>query len=245
MRKSFLFCTLLLGMTLVTMPALADWNEGDPHKMHYPQLPDPEGIDVSFRSPEVLADDWMCSWTGPVNDIHFWFSSLNDNQFDINTVSIGIYSDIPQDPTNPYSRPGALLWQRDFAGDEVTWRMAGQGDQGWYVPENGFYEPHNHQNYYQMNIQDIVDPFVQNYGEIYWLAVSVSADTALGWKTSISAQFNDTSVWGILPTPSWEPVYDPRAGFVVTPLDLAFVITPEPASLMLLGLGGLAVLRRR
>jgi hypothetical protein len=246
MRTSFLLGTLVLGLAWVSMPARADWNEGDPQKMHYPQLPDPNGIDVSFRSPEALADDWQCSWTGPVNDVHFWFSALNDSQFAINNVHVSIHSDIPQSPTNLYSRPGEVLWSRDFAADEVTWRLAGQGDQGWYVPENGFYNPHDHTNFYQMNIQDIVDPFVQTLGQIYWLDLSVSASTALGWKTSRSPQFNDSAVWGNLPSPSWEPVYDPRnSGFVVTPLDLAFVITPEPGSLALLGVLGLLSLRRR
>ena len=50
-------CTLLIfGGTI----AVADWNEGDGHKMHYPQLPDPNGWDVDFHD-WMLADDWQCS----------------------------------------------------------------------------------------------------------------------------------------------------------------------------------------
>ncbi|MCJ7578787.1 MAG: hypothetical protein MUO91_10085, partial [candidate division Zixibacteria bacterium] len=44
------------------------------HKMHFPQLPDLEGWDVYAVYPKTLADDWKCSATGPVTDIHFWGS---------------------------------------------------------------------------------------------------------------------------------------------------------------------------
>jgi hypothetical protein len=71
----------------------ADWNPNDPYKMHFPQLPDPNGWDVAFawqdpgvpgigqpaqRVPNFLADDWRCSETGPVSDVHFWLSMQGD-----------------------------------------------------------------------------------------------------------------------------------------------------------------------
>ena len=40
----------------------------------------------------------------------------------------------------------------------------------------------------------------------------------------------------------WRELIDPRTGIS---LDMAFVITPEPATLALLTLGAIAVLRRR
>ncbi len=46
----------------------------DGHKMHFPQLPDEDGWDVNATQPQVLADDWTCSQTGWVKDIHFWGS---------------------------------------------------------------------------------------------------------------------------------------------------------------------------
>jgi hypothetical protein len=226
-------------------PALADWDVGDGHKMHYPQLPDPQGIDVSFRTPQVLADDFECSASGPIDDVHFWFSAENNAQPDIFNVHVSIHSNIPADPTIPYSRPGVELWSRDFGPTEVTWRYAGSGVQGWYVPENGFYEPDDHTDYYQMNIENIPGPYFQQEGTIYWLDLSISSLTPLGWKTSGSPQFMDTGVWGVLPAPAWQPVYDPRFAGAVVPLDFAFVITPEPSALLLLALGGLCVLRRR
>ena len=49
----------------------------DHHKMHFPQLPDEDGWDVSSGytgQMQCLADDWMCSESGYVTDIHFWGS---------------------------------------------------------------------------------------------------------------------------------------------------------------------------
>jgi hypothetical protein len=50
------------------------WQPEDGHKMHYPQLPDETGWDVNGSLPLILADDWQCSETGPVKDIHWWGS---------------------------------------------------------------------------------------------------------------------------------------------------------------------------
>ena len=44
-----LLLTILCVSCAGTM-ALADWDEGDDHKMHWPQLPDPQGWDVAFNS---------------------------------------------------------------------------------------------------------------------------------------------------------------------------------------------------
>ncbi len=41
----------------------------------------------------------------------------------------------------------------------------------------------------------------------------------------------------------WVPLYDPLS--TSQQLDLAFVITPEPMTMVLLSLGGLTLLRRR
>ena len=56
---------------MIAVPALADWDIGDGHKMHYPQLPDPNGWDVNLTGNKVF-DDWRCGGSGPVDDIHFW-----------------------------------------------------------------------------------------------------------------------------------------------------------------------------
>ena len=55
--KTRIIC-IFISMLMITSGTLvlADWEPGDGHKMHYPQLPDPNGFDISF-SDWWLGDD--------------------------------------------------------------------------------------------------------------------------------------------------------------------------------------------
>jgi len=258
-RMMVLSCVVAL---LLTGSAFADWDPGDDFKMHYPQLPDPQGWDVDFSEPKILADDWECTETGRVLDIHFWLSSRQDMPVDIINVHASIHSD---DVSGPFSKPGDLLWQADFDPATFTIRHYGDGPQGWYTPNPpGEVVPVDHFTTYQVNIMDIAEPFVQQEGTVYWLDLSVSgtgaaAPAQLGWKTS-QDHFRDAAVWmnfgvtanhvglgnSVVLAPGWQPLFDP---FTSETLDLAFVITggpiPEPAGLGLFGLSLLAVRKRR
>lgn len=246
--------------------AHADWNPGDGHKMHFPQLPDPTGWDVEFfTSSNKVGDDWVCSQTGPVGDIHIWLSWQADNvnggglPGTIDQIGVEIYDN---DLSGPYSKPGQQLWGGLFDPNSpnVTRRPYGQGDQGWYSPQQGTqqgqaWQRPDHQFYEQLNIVNIDDPFVQVEGEVYWLVMWVDwfegIQNPAGWKTADVDQypqpftgqhFEDDAVWWEWTTGQWHEIIDPQTGLS---LDLAFVITPEPASLALLALGGLALVRRR
>jgi hypothetical protein len=243
---------LFVAVALVcSVPASGDWDPGDGTKMHYPQLPDPNGWDVNWftTGPLLLADDFRCEQTGPITDVHLWFSSLQDDHWNgsIVSVKLSIWSDIPasQSPSG-YSMPGSPLWEYDATG-VFTERLYGNGLQGWIEPgEPPIYLTDNHFDIRQLNVDPIDRPFIQQKGMIYWLAVELeSFDAYHGWKTSLD-HFNDGAVWGHKPQigglhPDWLQVLDPTGA----PLDFAFVITPEPASLTLLGLAGLALMRRR
>ena len=233
--------------------ARADWNVGDPYK--YVQLPDSQGWDVSPHDPQdgtftALADDWVCSETGPVTDIHIWYSWTNDvvHPFDF---EVSIYSDVPAG-TEPgsFSHPGDMLWGGLFFQNQFPrfWtRPYTNGNQGWYVP-GGTWVQNDHTNMYQLNVTNIANPFIQQAGMTYWLVVEMTGTNSdsIGWKTSLT-QNNDSAVW--LNTSNranmkWEKVLDPETS---APLDLAFVITtiPEPATAPLLVLGALALIVRR
>jgi len=166
-------------VAVLAAPALGDWDEGDPHKMHQAQLPDPNGWDVDFYSEFGLmgqidritydvSDDWQCTRTGAVTGFHFWVSMREDPTgpnptdlpFEIVSVNARIYGNIPQGPGG-YSIPDEddLKWRGYFSPGEtlkrVTCRYAGSGAQGWYDPLWPSEFPDDHENYYQINVTGI------------------------------------------------------------------------------------------
>jgi hypothetical protein len=257
MRRSVLSLGLVAGLT---MAAVADWDPGNGHKMHFPQLPDPIGWDVNFNS-DMMFDDWKCSSTGPVDDIHFWLSNQADIWQEpapcpISRLIIKIRSDVPAgaDPLVPYSHPGEELWGLDITDPFlmptpqalVTIRHAGSGNQGWIdwqnpSPSTPTIIPNDHMEYYQINVMNILDPFIQELGNIYWLGIHVHTYNdqmyTFGWKTSIN-HWNDNAAYF---SSGWQEMFDPDTGGA---MDLAFVITPEPAALTCLLCGALLILRR-
>lgn len=268
----------LFVLTLTTISA-ADWQPGDGHKMHFPQLPDPQGWDVDITR-RWIADDWRCSATGPVTDLHFWISYQDDfyaqDPFQaISEVWVRFYGDVPagQDPRVPYSYPSQELI-REYKLPAGAFQIGNPqtGPQGWYTPDldqpivdpaTPTGEP-NHFEFYQVNIDRFDDPFIQERGNIYWVALHVipvnppagGPVPLVGWKTAdgerypdpfTGKHFNDDAVYDIAEQdlPPWMELFDPLSTGEVESLDMAFVITPEPATLGLLAVGGLLMLRRR
>lgn len=233
--------------------ARADWKPEDGHKMHFPQLPDRDGLDVDFLSPHFLADDWLCTETGPVSDIHFWVSHRGDEIPIINDLQLEIFSNIPASPDVGFSMPGESLWQASLLDDTFTFATApgGIGDQGWFDPYTGEYIPNDHDSFFQINITDITDPFIQREGEIYWLGISIDTSSPDGWKTAdldlypsphTGNHYEDDAVFR-LEDGTWRELRYPIGHQLEgQSIDLAFVITPEPASQLVLSLGGLLLL---
>lgn len=231
MRKVVLISSLMLLLAFAL--AYADWFPGDGYKMHYPQLPDEEGWNVKACEGRFLADDWQCSESGEVTDIHFWGSWKNGFEGVIKSFTIKIYTDIPANPQDPtsFSMPGELLWSRNIPISEVVIRHITPDPQkleGWYDPPDNSI-PYDHDNYFQYNIMSIADPFVQVEGHIYWL--SITADVAIdptgiqpewGWKSTLD-HWNDDAVFG--GGSCIEP--DNGTGTVDLPADCPFIAPDE------------------
>jgi hypothetical protein len=210
-----LVCMLMIGTTTL---AVADWEPSDGHKMHFPQMPDPIGWDVNFHD-FMLADDWKCSETGPVTDIHFWISWRGDLVGELPFINVAIYSNNPQGQGG-YSEPLEPLWTRTFNPAQFIIKGPMIGDQGWFDPSQMLVIPHDHIQYYQINIKNIEAPFIQQLDTVYWLVIQMPFlyPIEVGWKTTLD-KFMDTAVWGY--QGMWTPVINPMSG----PLDFAFVIT--------------------
>jgi len=260
MKNLLTAVAVVAALAVLAAPAAADWNQDDGFKMLFPQLPDPDGWDVSWTG-TPLADDWLCTLTGPVTDIHFWYSAQDDNgniPFDLASIGVAIWPDLP-DPDGPgplYSMPdtvGRPLFSRNFGPDKFTTRYWGDGNQGWFDPVEGIVQENDHHNTFQANITDIEEPFYQTEGNIYWLELWVQAydeqglQIPVGWKTSY-LHFQDDGVYvppdsgGGEILPDWQELRDPLDPAVS--LDMAFVITtiPEPGTLVLAGMGALGFL---
>lgn len=192
--------------------------------------------------PWLLADDFVCTNTGPITDIHLWGSWLN-NFVASNSITfwLGIFTDVAANPpTEPFSHPGNLIWNQCFGPgqySEMPWSPAseqfidpgppsflGTDNEVWYYcffPTN----PPTQQG-------------LPAAPKRYWLAVYalLPAGTAdyFGWKTTTNVQ-NDVSVHLPFNPPAcpnlatgtvlggWLRTFAP--GVPQAPLDLAFKIT--------------------
>lgn len=264
MKKVFLTTLFVLFMNVL---AMGDWSPGQPAK--WVQLPDPTplGLDVLATHPKVLADDFLCTSTDWITDIHLWGSWYHDilpiNPEGIADPSqigfrLSLHSDIPADPaTNPYSRPGDLLWEKRFLPGDFKVRPYSQGPEGWYNPNTGQMEFESDFVMWQYNFDIKPAEAFQQKGTatdpiVYWLDVEAfplwqpgTVEPLFGWKTALN-HWNDDAVWADTPLGPWqELIYPTPHPYAGQSIDLAFVITPEPVSIVLLALGSAVLLRIR
>ena len=215
-------------------------------KMVDPQGPDRDGWDICFNH-NILGDAWKCAESGPVAEIRFWGSWQDDavDWYAIEKTTVRIYSD---HSAGFFHAPKDLLWERQLGftiGEQVL-----HGNQSFYCPCQNFAVSYDHKDYYQLSFEDIQDPFEQELGYIYWLEIEIDVSCTdppvfFGWKTTPPGNVHygpaywkckDCGGGGWLKDPT---VFPPAEE---VDLDLAFaIIIPEPATICLLGLGGLAL----
>ncbi len=246
-RKLLVFCALVVLVCPASVMR-GDWNAGDPNKwVQFPDLTE-NGIDIRVDDSDgivrTLADDFKCTTTGLITDVHLWGSWKYDDKGEIENIHLSIHNDNPQG-VNGYSEPNELLWEGDFGLGEFIERMWHQSDPGeyWWDPATGDLVPQGDTQIWQINIDiDPCEAFEQKGTPdepiIYWLDVRVTlVPTAVGefgWKTrKWPAHFNDDAVFddGDAAAPVWKelkyPLGHPYNPMEMNSIDLAFVITTQ------------------
>ena len=194
--------TILAAVAVLGMaaPVWADWDTTDPAKwvqlpdleptgmdvkngpdivwVHDPQFPDDPGSWGYGRNSKVLADDFRCTESGLITDVHIWGSWKNDKLpgyweepnggdpgdpqrvyvTDPSAVSfyVSFHKDVKvgEDP-NPdvtWSHPGEELWGYYVGPWAFTVREVHYGPEDWYDPNMQEYLPNNHNIAYQYNL---------------------------------------------------------------------------------------------
>ena len=251
---------VLVGVLVLAVApaALADWD----HEVKWDQLePVSYWLWQSYINTEddlLVADDFLCSETGWITDVEFYGYCPNvDN---IAEFRITFWDDLPATPSEE-SLPGELL-------DEIYVTAADPNDPlglGWKEVWTG-----HEVSRFKINLPEC-DWFLQENGNIYWIGIQgVLPDSVDGfyWK------FRDITepTWGddavslglVPPADEWLHlgwIYSPDLMMVIPSgyrgtlpanfmgsADMSFKLTgtiPEPATFGLVGLGLLALIRRR
>ncbi|MGA1979036.1 MAG: PEP-CTERM sorting domain-containing protein [Sedimentisphaerales bacterium] len=232
-RATTLVAMLALAVLLSTQTIVSAVTPVTPLPTKWTQMPDLENGTAwsSSNGWYIAADDYLCENPLPVNDVHWWGSYwAGQDPQPINGFTIRFFSDVPASPTGEFSHPGDLLYQAYIAGN---------CNETYY----GNSEPYG-LNVYQYNAI-LLEPFEQDYGTTYWLSIQLNPGWTeppyWGWYTSAD-HWQDIAVQAEEPSPwNWYQAIDSANQ------DLAFQLTvvPEPATICLLGLGALSLIRRK
>jgi len=192
------------------------------------------GVDVD-NSIVHLADDFRCTMSGPITDVHVWTSFFDDMvpaYLTNMTFSLFIYKDVPAAGQN-HSHPGELLWSRKFAPGTYQAGLISAGTpEWWHNPPQAFWIPAGDSRIYQFDFyMPAGEEFVQTEGLVYWLGIKYDqlepGGFQLGWKSSLE-HWNDDACWldessGV---PIWRELrYGGDHPLAPDSMDLAFALT--------------------
>ncbi|MBN1796579.1 MAG: hypothetical protein JW804_07895 [Sedimentisphaerales bacterium] len=230
-----------------------------PQYVKWEQKPDlsTAGMDIRLDRndgiPRIMADDFQCTTTGRITDVHFWGSWKYDAKETITRIHLSIHSDDPvgpggTDPQNTYSKPDLLLWEMDFFDNDFNetlyYELPDPDHEWWWDIQNQIVFPTGDTQVWKYDIYiDPCEAFVQEGTEaepiVYWLDIYVettggpqeSDPGKFGWKTS-EEHWNDDAVHAsnFSPPYAWQELrYPVGVGhpYEGDSVDMAFVITTD------------------
>jgi hypothetical protein len=197
----------------------------------------------------ILADDFLCTSTGPITKIILWSSFEGDNKYNIARFNLRIYENIPDpDGDGPlYAKPGDLLWENDFYNTDFTESLYYTippftiPAAAWWWDIAGSNAPVSNDDKQTWRYDIFINPydaFIQQ-GDPYepttfWLAVNVyisgpipiPLDPGFGWKTSLVSQgYNAPAVWSNDDGSTWNKLLYPMGHpSLSTNINLSFKI---------------------
>ncbi|MBP8261530.1 MAG: PEP-CTERM sorting domain-containing protein, partial [Verrucomicrobia bacterium] len=251
----------LLAQPSTPLPGITKWS----------QLPDLEtGWDVLSQYPyqpgvqfgKLLADDFLCTQTGPITGVRVWGSWWGDLVLNpAQPFQLTFWTDVKagSDQNTLYSHPGAPLWTHVMTSVGIP----------VYPSQEGFWDPNLNESIGRDTVvwqYDFLIPasqaFYQTESEIYWLSVQrlnfePNDPSIFGWKTAFEV-WNDDAAWtdnlfdlngNPVPIIPWQELIIPDPAGNRLSRDMAFQLAtvPEPVTVSLLaglGLLGFGLVRR-
>ncbi len=211
--------------------------------LKWQQLPDlgPTSMVVFAQWPPavatgvVAANDFPCTVTGPITEIHVWGGWYQDYVPADLTFVLSIHDNVPV-ARGGGGGPGDLLWMREFSQVEFTAQPYANVLEGFYDPSGDYYEPGTDTICWEYIFYVPAGEQFTQLGTVgspitYWLDVQAlpAEEAYFGWKTTTLAdQWSSMSFWTEGSEPAagpWAPLFYP-GGHELTgaPLDLAFAI---------------------
>ena len=263
MKKGMLMLALV---GLLVTPAMADWDHPFKVDQLYPVSSWGAFSHIDTDSDPVwapqIADDWLCTQSEWVTDLHLnGWSQYGPTWVD--AFHITIWNDVPAGPDDE-SHPGYLMAEFDVFPDEIEgpsegfhyddvddiwainfpeadWFWQEEGNIYWISAQGVMFED-GYPEYFAWNFAEY--PVSNNDDAVLWDDVTQSwrhwgwfwADDGLGGLELVPGLYDGLAP-PILP--------DPYLGGYAGSADMSFALTPEPATLVLVGFGALALLRRR